>query len=429
MRPLSIVVAIAVELVVMPLHGGEWRVSAGYVERHGMGLTIKGTSRAQAQGAQSAYSHISMPDAKDGEPNLRLRHADPDLETYADRSFDDGFVFMDPGTANPSAIIPGQTWNWGYERPEQYDASSQTLDFHTTIETTDVQRRAEFRQGRRFTREVLNDNQVAMDDDFSGAGVGLAADYSLVSGDKTEVSLCFGINTLRNASIHGATSTYGERVKADRVKVEDRYTTTDSLSYRETYHYDTTGVNPPVAPYAGTYDGPGPVIPNQPSSYDSTGGESTRQVGHQQRTSVEQAETWTTANHIAFDTDISLYDAWLGCRIDRRLGGRLQVFARPSVSINYVDAEMDRSEIFIATAASGASRVIRNWTDSDRKGGWLLGAGMSVGANVEISHGWSFELSAGYDWVLDEMRYSVGPNEAQIDVSGFSLGVMLRKDL
>ena len=47
---------------------------------------------------------------------------------YADRDYVDGFVYMDPGTADPETDVVGLTWYWGYDDPGQYSGDS--VQFH-----------------------------------------------------------------------------------------------------------------------------------------------------------------------------------------------------------------------------------------------------------------------------------------------------------
>ncbi|MCZ7638474.1 MAG: hypothetical protein M5U12_21955 [Verrucomicrobia bacterium] len=87
-----------------------------------MAARVSGSSYTQAQGLHAAPP---VPPA--------------DSETYADRTYDDGYVKLDPGTANPEAVGgPGLTWNWAYDRAEQYDAPAGLLSFRRSYERAAV---------------------------------------------------------------------------------------------------------------------------------------------------------------------------------------------------------------------------------------------------------------------------------------------------
>lgn len=138
---------------------------------------------------------------------------------YADRTYDDGYVNIDPGTGNPAAINPNTTWFWGYDHAGQYNAAAETLSFH--------------RSGR------LNET-------MSGYGLEVVFGTPLiVPENRFGMDGCIGIQFLRaSARTHDLTDVY-----------------------------DTTGIAIPAAGHQGTYDGPfdvppapGVLIPNLPDA-------------------------------------------------------------------------------------------------------------------------------------------------------------------
>lgn len=406
---------------------GGWSLSAGPTARFGMDVGIRGSSRVHAQGVHAAAPYRSLPGMRSSGPSYRYASGTPDLSGYADRSYDDGFVFMDPGTADPNSLVPGLTWNWGYTDASQYDPSADTLSFHRLLSGIDVQSLADVSYGEELTRTTLRDTPVSLDDDMSGAGIGISASGSLLSRDALELALCVGFNAIWGAGSHMEASTFEERLRLDRIRVDDSFTYTDTHTYRDTYTYDTMGVTPPPAPYSGTYAGGGqgqdPVIPNIPSSYQRDVAGSQRQTASTRRTRIDGTSYWRAANRIAFDVDAELYDLWIGPKAAVTLGERLALFAIPSVSLNYIQVDASRTEDFTAAYPDGRSQVLQSWRDSESEGAWIAGLGLAAGAEVRIADGWFAGLQGGYDWLLDDVDVTVGPNTISVDPSGWTLAL------
>ncbi len=404
---------------VIRVQAGDWSVSGGYVTRLGMDIDIRGSSHVQAQGIHAATPDLRLPAKRQGGPPFRYDSGTPDLAGYADRAFDDGLVFVDPGTADPN--LPGLTWYWGYDNASQYRPSANALDFHRSVSGTDEQTLTDVSFGEQVSRQTGRNDALALDDDVSGQGFGLTAGCGLYSKGMYDVEFCVGGGVLWGASSHTETSTYEERVRVDRIRVEDRFAYTDTHTYQDTYTYDTTGVVPPPAPYAGTYEGPGPLLPNLPSSSRRAVMDSQRQTQSTRLTSTEGSSTWTAANHVSFDVDSTACNLWLGPRLSINPCARLKVFATPSVSINCVNVDVDRLETFAANLADGRVRLLQTWTDSGNTWAWLFGAGLAVGADVPLMKGWFAGLQGGYDWVAGAAAVTVGPDRVSLDPSGYTL--------
>ena len=230
------------------------------------------------------------------------------------------------------------------------------------------------------------------------------------------------MNALWGAGSHMESSTYQEQIRVDRIRVEDNFTYTDTHSYQDTYTYDATGVVPPAPPYAGTYGGPGPVIPNVPSSDQRGVLGSQRQTQSTRQTSIDGSSFWTAANRVSFDVDSALYDLWIGPRLAVSPCQRLSVFAIPSVSFNYVNVDVKRTENFNATFADGSTRTLQNWQDNQSEGDWLFGAGLAIGVDIQIVNGWFTSVHGGYDWVARDVTVTVGPNKVCVSPSGYTFG-------
>lgn len=184
------------------LEGGVW-FSAGPVWRSGMDVSTSGGGNPASVG---------------------------DAGSYADRTYDDGYVNQDPGTGNPASIDPNTTWFWGYDNAGQYNAGADTLSFH--------------RAGK-------------LDKDMSGQGIELILGLPLTQKDSSEkrsfgMDLCLGFQFIQ--------------ADARSSDITDVYSTAGT---------DIAGNAP--APHRGTYDGPfdvppasGVVIPNLPTQRIAT---------------------------------------------------------------------------------------------------------------------------------------------------------------
>ncbi len=143
--------------------------------------------------------------------------------------YTDGFVLTD---ISGNAI--GKTWNWGYQTADQVaDAlPGGSIDFHYvaasprdgTVEDMEADLAAGF--------EVSYGRQLGL--------IGIGQDRSMVWG----VEVSFG---------------------SLDVNLESKNTCTGTAT-RVTHHYALDGVVPPVAPYSGSYEGPGPLLSSNFSS-------------------------------------------------------------------------------------------------------------------------------------------------------------------
>lgn len=313
---------------------------------------------------------------------------------YADRSFDDGFVFIDPSTVD----FGGDTWFWGYESAGQYDPVADTLSLHlngiTCGEGWDEVVRV----------DTTRDEAVDLSDRLDGSGLAVSVDWLLRQGDRHRVLLQFGCLWLDGIDYHAGAEPYAERI------TEERYEAGEKIA-DVTYVYDLMGVIPPPAPYAGTYEGPGPLLPNLPADYgwQSTDAEPTY-----------HSRSMTAMNTISFDLEARLFELWAGPRFEWTLDDQWKATLTAFASLDYVDMTVDRNETWLIDSGSG--RVLANWHDRVEEATWKLGGGIRGGARAELSDRWFVELEAGYDWVPDDAEIPLGPNTVRLNVSGYHAG-------
>lgn len=406
---------------------GSWQFSAGPVYRGGMELSIRGSSYVQTLGLHAASPRrFSSEPAPWPSSSFSCEAGPLSDDGYADRSFDDGFVFMDPGTADPQSIEPGLTWYWGYENGDQYDAAAQVLSFHRDGAVSETRRHVTTAAGRAVTVSPRYDRELSLKDDLDAAGLEWAAGYEVFSGPRFSLQWRFGFRGFWGISKRFEASTYGEEVCATRYERRTTYLVTDTCAYRDIYAYDTTGIEPPQPPYQGTYDGPGPVIPNTPASAEREILGSSREISRADRVHRVGSSDYRAENRVVFEMEADLYSLGIGPRLSADLGP-FGLFAAPALTLNYLDGRVKRAEQFNAFYPDGSSRVLNAWEDRRSEGDWRLGAELVLGAEWRLGHGWSLSVQGGYDWVDGATRLDVGPNPVRFDARGYSAGVLLSR--
>ena len=133
--------------------------------------------------------------------------------------YDDGYVLTDV-----SGSEDGKTWNWGYQSASQI--SGDNINFHVTT-------------GSPFTgtsEEKSGDVQAGFEIVY-GRVLGF---FKLSEKRQVAWGVLGGFGTI-DINIDGSATRSG-------------------TASRQTYQYSLGGIVPPVAPYSGSYEGPGPVI-------------------------------------------------------------------------------------------------------------------------------------------------------------------------
>ncbi len=352
---------------------GGWSFSAGPMMQFGLQVEASGASRVQQLGMHAGTSYLNAPGGIGS------------LSSYANRNYDDGFVYMDPGTDDPQTLVPGVTWYWGYESAQQ--VSGGQISFH--------------RQGGvSLTMQTLVDEAADGDADMSALGVFFTATKALREMNGVVLSLDVGLQGLAGLEETLESVPFQERGSYQAVTVTDRY--------------DLDGISVPNAPYTGTYAGPGPVIPNRPTSRSYSYG---------------AAQTWTATDRVSIDVEAAMVNLVLGPRFSMDIGERARVFAAPALIGGFIDVSADRCETFEMTSAAGTTSTLSQWSDSASDQSFLLGAALTLGAEFPLSGGWAVGLSAGYQGFFDDAEVDVGPGQVSIRPEGFTVGVIVGKAL
>ncbi len=165
--------------------------------------------------------------------------------------------------------------------------------------------------------------------------------------------------------------------------------------------YELSGVIPPLAPYTGSVEGPGPVIPNAPAT----------------RT-VTQALVGT--QDYVFESQTDLYSLAFGGDLRWQPGGKWFVTAGAGVVLNVVDWDAGYSVTLLNPATGAPAPVSASASGTSL----LLGVYGEVGVGYEITEDWSVNSFFRYD-ATEDLKDSVGGSDFETDLSGWSLGLGL----
>lgn len=268
---------------------------------------------------------------------------------FGDRTYDDGFVNI--GAATPAT---GRTTNFSYDNDTQIIGGNLV---YTKAGGTSFDSPVPGRDG---------------DQDFAAPFIELAYMATV------EPGLEIGITT--NFAFTGLDSRLSQNITSYAV------TTRDS--------YPLGGVILPLAPFTGSFAGPGPTIPNIPGMR-------------------EQLLTPTGTGAYVFETDTDLFSLAFGTEIAWSPVPDLFLNAGAGVVMNY--ARWD-ANYRVPTAAAGVV------TGSDSGSEFLLGLYLKAGAEYRFDEQWSVDGFLRYDW-NESLEGSVGPTTFEVDLSGFSVGL------
>jgi hypothetical protein len=261
-----------------------------------------------------------------------------------DRTYEDGFVRMD-SSGNQGSL----TWNWGYQNASQLPGNDTVL-MHATSTTG-----ATSRHGG--------------DDAYPG----------------------FELNYQRDLG-HYRWGRWGIKLASGYSDVEIR--DTRPLSTRAnliTDAYGLGGITPPLAPYAGTFDGPGPVIGDMPTRTLSDWPDGAVITGSRR-------------------LDAALYDFRLGPYIQFQLVPRLTLLAGGGLAAAVVDSRFS----FAETITTAAGAVQASGTDSRSKG--LVGGYAEAGLTYRISRPISAFAGAQFQALGDFNQRAAG-RTAKLDLN------------
>jgi len=302
------------------------------------------------------------------------------LDGYADRDYLDGFVYMDPGTADSETDVPGLTWYWGYNESVQYTGDA--VQFHGS------------------TFEAYRVQGVAMDpwaggEEWDMPGLDLSGGKRLWRQGPVSLGVSFGVNWCPE--------------KTDDFSVERTAARETMQRWRHVDTYSAPWIPFPDAPYAGSYEGPGYLINNIPDSRD------VEQIGGYSR-------EWKL--HSTVDFEVGVLDLRIGPSLWLDLHERLALRLTPQVRFAQVESKTQTW-----TEIKDARREILAYGDRHTDREWLVGCGMEAEARVYLGKGWHLGFAVASDWWEDDVDISADPFEVLLELGQWSFVASLGVEL
>jgi len=416
-RQMATVLAIVVCICVISItcfaaeETGKWRLEAGISYRGNMETTVKGGSRARSAFIEATQPAQSIP-AK-GTGNVAFPRPELDTE-IGDRDFDDGFVYTDALTENDNLTV-----NFGYQNNSQNNSTEGVLAFHRKNDVSGSEFLGKGIEYRKIVRTKY-DEVIDSSKHFGAGGLKVNARYDLVSRGRATIALSAGVRGFFGMDNSVKDSNFGQTITENRVSYRDYYLYSGAT--KDTYTFSYGGSIPP-APYSNPNGNPfaDPLISNIPDSVS-------RDVNIEGATRRDyrgrQVRKWETANQIEIDTDVDLFQLALGGEVTYQLFSAATFSLQPLLLVNFVSAEVMRNEQLVGQYLGGETRSLARWQDKKSSSSVCLGAALEAGVNVKLGEGWFAGITAGYEWV-DETSVTVGPNEIDIDLSGFTTSFVI----
>ena len=297
----------------------------------------------------------------------------------ADRTYLNGYVNRDPGTDNPDAVGgQGLTWFWGYDTADQIASSTDSLSFRQA--------------GGRRVSFMEDAPDVHATDDLSFGGLEIR--FLTPRSESSRIKFIFGLGYFESSTSSVEFSNYSQSY------VESSYTVMDL--------YDISSLSAvPVAPYAGTEAGPGPIISNLPASRNVV--------------DLVQTGNWSAVNSIKMEADVSLFDMQIAVDIQLHEGDAFSANLRPSVHLIRMKSEFLSMETLTSTLGGEIGR----WQDSLEARKTIGAFGMDLVLSVKLKENIRLFGNAGFEHVTDECSFSVGGKQVQLDLDSYKIGAGL----
>ncbi len=311
----------------------------------------------------------SLPEIPLSRPTVTAKSSVGPADRVADRQYDDGYVRMDYGTG----VWDDNTWYWGYQTGSQVVGNQ--LLFH----------------GSTFTAggESLKPREsfsLDLDDEIGGeARIG----RNVFCCKSVTGSVVLGVGF---TSFCGSTGFqdlgYVWSARGGRIT--------------DTYNLLTDASELPPAPYSGTKDGPGYIIPNIPAKREIGGG-------------VGKGPTLTEVYHnVQEDIDVDLWILSLGLDV-RGKNGKVSFVAGAGVTGNFMSAD---STFNWSAVEKGMALDSARYSGDDCA--FEVGVYGEAGFLFDLSEKLYLSLKARYDHVFEEADLSFSNTNAEIDLSGVS---------
>lgn len=329
------------EMLTRPTGPSPWRVGAGYAQLLGLDAEFTGLGTFR-----SAFT----PQPLGGGINY---------------DYDDGYVHLDS-----SNNLGDETWNWSYANASQLDSSGTgSIDLSITNSLA---------------------NGRAADDGAAEAGVELFAYYDMGA---VEIPL---LKDRQCAwGFRGGLQYSPINLGSNASVATGLATTTDT--------FNLNGNIAPLAPYTGSFGGPGPLLGDSPTRSTSTAG------------------TGMVAGNRDLDVDLAILQ--FGTYLEMPVTKRLSVMVEAGLSLGIASGSYD---FFSATTAPGLGTQTSAGSTSHTS--VLPGIYAGIGSVYRIDDKWSVMASARYQY-MDEFELSTNGSAASLSFDSafvLSLAVVYR---
>ena len=375
---------------------------------------------------------------------------------FADRTYNDGFVNQDGGTA-----VFGDTWFWGYNNASQVSGS--TLTYHatapgatsTTISSTSTGTSTDTVTTTTATSYVSRSSSwsslrgdLNWDSDLAGSGwFARIESPALFAAGPLAVSIELGYSfanadaSRRNANVFGAhqeteqraTTVISTSSNSATTTATNGSTTTSSSTNSITDSYDVSGIVVPLAPHAGTLGVPGALISNTPATRTITSTATTATTDSAPSNSSSTTNTSTVMDggtvverttadffsDVSESLDVDLHTISIGPHFSWE-SRRSRMGLSTGLALNVANWDADYSENLYVSENGGPAQLLETWQDHD--GGTKVFPGFYLEANTNIHLTRQVSLFAGgrYDWA-GTLRGSVGPSSFALDLGGWTV--------
>jgi len=280
-----------------------------------------------------------------------------------DYDYDDGFVHLDS-----SGNLGGETWNWGYENDAQIDpGGTGSLDLSITNSSASA---------------------GASDDNQAESGIEFFAYYDM--------------GPLNIPALKSLKANWGFRGGFHYAHVDAANSSTlSSRSVTVTDRYDLNGIIPPLGPYSGSFNGPGPLIGDSPD-----------------RTTGAGATAFVAGSR---DLDVHLTTLNFGSYLEVPISGKFSVTLDGGLNAGFASGSYDYQS---STSIAGLGTQASSGSDSELS--LLPGVYVGLSGIYQLTDSWSLQAAGRYQY-LDSLELESNGSKATLSFDSafvLSLGAM-----
>lgn len=302
-----------------------------------------------------------------------------DIDTLRDRTYQNGFVFLDASGGYTTA-------NFGYVSDSQM--VGETLRYTAAVYQVPFVETLVAESFPMVAQTAEPDNPIAPY---------LAISYDVPVGDRLRAGVALNVSMLGlDTAQRGVQSFYtSQRLGWNQVTVTDIY--------------QIGATELPAAPYQGSFGATRPTIPSLPASQTSSG--------------IRIPGSLTThTDRIDQELELDLYSLALGGHLSVELAERWTARVEAGGVLNFADWKGRQQEWLLEASDGGpaSSSGVADFRSSDTR--VLVGAYVQAALLWQLTAAWELECMARYD-VNEALGGRIGPSGFEVDLDGWSIGV------